>query len=123
MKKVLVIDDDELHRALVINSLETEGFDTIEIDDVSVAPTVAQNYQPDLIISGVRTDGRTRFTLQELLRDNPQTSSIPLILMTEKSQQADDWESDPEIGYLTKPFDVLELVSAVARHLNPNLRA
>ncbi len=123
MKKVLVIDNDESHRSLVTESLEAEGFDTFEIDDSSVVVTLAKNYQPDLIISSVIMDASDASLLRDSLREDPQTSSIPMILLTEKDLVGGAAESDPKIGYLKKPFDVLELVSVVARKLNPNLQA
>ncbi len=119
MKTILVIDDEDDVRAMVVKALKDEGFETIEADNGSSALTLAKNRRPDLIISDVIMDSGSGFMLQELLRDNPETAGIPLILMSGHAKHAGAWESDSEIGYLAKPFGVLELLAAVARKLGP----
>jgi two-component system sensor histidine kinase/response regulator len=122
MKKILIIDDEDDLRTMMVKVLKEEGFHTIEADNGSSALTLAKNHRPDLIISDVIMDSGSGFMLQELLQDDPQTAAIPLILMTGQSKHAGAWESDPEVGYLAKPFGVLELLSAVARKLSPKPR-
>ncbi len=123
MKKVLVVNDEEDLRTMVVGALQDEGFRTIEADDGSRAFTLAKDFRPDLIISDVIMDGGNGFLLKEMLRDDERTAAIPLILMTGHALQAGAWQSDPEVEYLAKPFGALELLSAVARKLNPNLHA
>jgi PleD family two-component response regulator len=68
MKKILVIDDEDDLRAMIVKALEREGFETIEADNGSTALTLAKTHQPDLIISDVIMDSGSGFMLQELLR-------------------------------------------------------
>jgi CheY-like chemotaxis protein len=119
MKKILVIDDEDDLRAMIVKALKREGFETIEADNGSTALTLAKIHQPDLIISDVIMDSGSGFMLQELLRGDSQTAAIPLILMTGQARHVGAWESDPEVGYLAKPFGVLELLAVVARKLTP----
>lgn len=123
MKRILVVDDEDDLRAVIVKALNEEGFETIEADNGSSAFTLAKNHKPDLIISDVIMDSGSGFMLRELLRDDPETAAIPLILMTGLARQAGAWESDPEVEYLAKPFGILELLSAVARKLSPKLQA
>jgi DNA-binding response OmpR family regulator len=119
MKTILVIDDEDDLRAMVVKALNEEGFETIEADNGSSALTLAKNCRPDLIISDVIMDSGSGFVLQELLRKDPETTGIPLILMTGHAKHVGAWESDSEIEYLAKPFGLLELLAAVARKLGP----
>jgi len=123
MKTILVIDDEDDLRAMVVKALKEEGFETIEADNGSSALTLAKNRRPDLIISDVIMDSGSGFMLEELLREDPETASIPLILMSGHAKHVGAWESDPEIGYLAKPFGLLELLAAVARKLGSKSRA
>ena len=77
---------------------------------------------PDLIISDVMMDSGSGFMLQELLRDDDQTTAIPLILITGAAQMAGSWGSDSHVGYLLKPFSVLELFAAIEQKLGPKSR-
>jgi len=122
MKKILVVDDEDDLRTMVVKALREEGFETIETDNGSSALTLAKNHQPDLIISDVIMDSGSGFMLQELLRNDSQTADIPIILMSGHAKHVGAWESDPEVGYLAKPFGVLELLSAVAKKLSPKPR-
>jgi len=123
MKTILVIDDEDDLRAMVVKALKEEGFEMIEADNGSSALTLAKNRRPDLIISDVIMDSGSGFMLEELLREDPETASIPLILMSGHAKHVGAWESDPEIGYLAKPFGLLELLAAVARKLGSKSRA
>ena len=123
MKRILVIDDEDDLRAMVAKTLRGEGFETLEADNGSTALTLAKNHKPDLIISDVIMDSGSGFMLQELLRADKETADIPLILMSGNAKHVGAWESDPEIGYLAKPFGVLELLAAVARKLSPKPRS
>lgn len=119
MKKILVVDDEDDLRAMIAKALQREGFETLEADNGSSALTLAKNHKPDLIISDVVMDSGSGFMLQELLRGDTDTAAIPLILMTGQAKHVGAWESDYEVGYLSKPFGVLELLAAVARKLSP----
>jgi len=119
MKTILVIDDEDDLRAMVVKALKAEGFETIEADNGSSALTLARNRHPDLIISDVIMDSGSGFMLQELLREDPATASIPLILMSGHAKHVGAWQSDSATEYLAKPFGLLELLASVARKLGP----
>jgi CheY-like chemotaxis protein len=113
MKKILVVDDDEILRTAIIRALHGEGYETIEAADGDSAVGLAQQHIPALIISDVWMDNANGFMVREILRDNPATASIPMILMTGIADNAGAWGSDPDVGYLTKPFSIEELVALV----------
>jgi len=117
MKTILVVDDEDDLRSMVVKALKREKFETIEADNGSTAFTLAKDRRPDLIISDVIMDSASGIVLQELLRDDPETSAIPLILMSGHAKHIGTWKSDGDTDYLPKPFGMSELLTAVARKL------
>ncbi len=117
MKKVLVVDDADDIRENVVRALKEEGYETLEADNGASAFTLAKNHIPDLIISDVIMDSGSGFVLHELLRDDPQTAAIPMILMTGIAEHAGAWGSDPDVEYLAKPFGVRQLIAIVSQKL------
>lgn len=98
-------------------ALKSEGYETLEADNGAAAFDLARVRHPHLIISDVMMDNGSGFLLRELLRDDPETTSIPMILMTGYAQKAGAWEADPDLEYLAKPFNVPTLLAAVRRKL------
>jgi CheY-like chemotaxis protein len=107
------VDDDEVIRRLIAANLTLEGFDVATAvggqDCLEKAPAIA----PDVITLDLvmpRLDGRET-ALQ--LRKCPHTSHIKVILITARvpeGNQAQDRHAD---AYLTKPFDVSEMIRLV----------
>jgi CheY-like chemotaxis protein len=94
----------------------------MEADSGMSAFELAKANLPDLIISDVMMYSGSGFILREFLKREPTTSSIPLILMTGKAQDAGAWGSDSDVEYLQKPFSREELFSAVDRLIKPKSR-
>ena len=117
MKRILVVDDEDALRALVVAVLQRHGYETIEASNGIEAVDLATKNLPDLIVSDVMMDSGTGFMLQELLKENPKTISIPMILMTGLAMKAGAWGSSPDVEYLQKPFSEPELLKAVQHKL------
>jgi CheY-like chemotaxis protein len=113
MKTILIVDDDAEIRKLEKLILGKGGFAVIEAEDGASALEIAKAKMPDLIISDVMMDNVNGFMLYELLRDDPKTEKIPMILVTGKAYTAGAWNLDPNIGYLQKPVAPHDLLAAV----------
>ena len=89
MKKLLIVDDDvaitELMKALV----KMEGFEATVVNDSLQAVEVARSVTPDLITLDLMMPGLTGFELCKIFSENPEFSSIPIIIISAK----DDPES------------------------------
>ena len=71
--------------------------------------------RPDLIVLDVMMPEMTGFEVLEKLKKNPETESIPVIMLTARAQDSDvlrGWQSGVEC-YLTKPFNPMELIAFV----------
>ncbi|MCU1451092.1 MAG: response regulator receiver protein [Acidimicrobiales bacterium] len=116
MGHVLVADDQEDVRSLLTLVLQLEGHDVATAVDGADAVTKATESPPDAIILDVmmpRVDGLTAL---RQLRRAPLTAHVPVLLLSGKTSAADvdagmDAGAD---GYLAKPFDLDDLVAAVA---------
>jgi CheY-like chemotaxis protein len=117
MKKVLVVDDEDMFREMVIVMLKTQGYKTMEADSGLSAFELAKANVPDLIVSDVMMYSGSGFILREFLKREPRTAKIPLILMSGQAQVAGAWGSDPDVEYLAKPFTQDDLMTAVDRLL------
>lgn len=115
MSKILVVDDEPSLRFLVVSSLEDEGYDIAEAADGLEAHALVQENQPDLIILDVMMPGLTGYELCSLLKRNPNTSHILILMLTAKGQEQDRVQSQQAGAdyYLLKPFSPLALIEIV----------
>ncbi len=119
MKKILVIDDEEWLREMVQMALQQKGFDVIEAENGAVGIEVATRELPDLILCDVNMEKVNGYMALSALRNEPNTASIPFILMTGLADNA-GMRHGMELGaddYLPKPFTIDALYAAVEARL------
>lgn len=119
MRKVLIIDDSDEVRAVVVQTLERFGFQTREAKNGLDALQMAQAEPPDLIICDVRMPELDGYKTLAAIRDLPATANVPFIFLTgamEKSDVRRGMVSGAD-DYLTKPFDSGDLLEAVTIRL------
>ncbi len=119
MKKILVVEDNELLRENIVEILEFEGFKVSEAQDGKHGVTVALDVKPDLIISDVNMPDMDGFEMLEQLRTHEETKITPFIFLTVKNTMRDlrDGMNLGADDYITKPFDMEDLISAVKKRL------
>ena len=113
MTKILIVDDDIHVTDLLGKVLSAEGYETIAVNDSSTAIEVAVSTNPDLVILDLMMPPPDGFKVCRLLREDPNFMYTPILIVT----ALDD--SDSRIvafgagatDYLTKPFNLDELVS------------
>lgn len=119
MTKILVIDDQEELREIIIEILISEDFDVIDADGGHSGVKLAQKELPDLIICDVMMPKLDGYGVLTALRQNSSTEAIPFIFLTAKATK-DDLRQGMELGaddYLTKPFTAHELLKAISTRL------
>jgi len=111
----LVVEDEPDIRKLVHYNLAQERFKVIEAEDGEKALKSVQREKPHLIVLDLMLPGLSGLELCRNLRERPETSQIPILMLTAKAGEADRIVG-LEMGaddYLTKPFSPRELVARV----------
>jgi two-component system, OmpR family, alkaline phosphatase synthesis response regulator PhoP len=121
--KILIADDEKNIRELLHYNLELAGFTVLEAVNGDEAVSTAQAQKPELIILDIMMPVMDGLMACKKLKDNPSTRSIPIIMLTAKSEEADR-VLGLELGaddYVVKPFGVRELVARVRALLRRTL--
>ena len=118
--KILVVDDDQVHRFMLVSMLKEWGWTCAEADDGTTALAAVKKYNYDAILMDVRMakmDGREAFSRIQAIYP-----ALPVIIMTAYSSVDDAVEviQQGAHDYLTKPLDFerlrLTLMRAVDHH-------
>jgi CheY-like chemotaxis protein len=115
----LVIDDDKLLLRLVELNLAKLGIKVIQADNGKDAIRLALEEKPDLILLDIMMPQMDGFEVIRQLKAIKETSSIPVVMLTAKSNP-EDRERCQElgaVGYITKPFRLEELRGLVQKIL------
>lgn len=120
-KKILLVEDDSALANVYKTRLEMEGFDVHHVDNGEDALTKAVEYRPDLIVLDVMMPKINGFDVLDLLRTNPETMNMRVIMLTALSQ-AKDKERAEKLGaddYLVKSQVVInDVVARIKHHLD-----
>lgn len=122
--KVLVADDDHNLRQLLMEALPRHKYEVYQAADGPETWDTIKNLRPDLVLLDVMMPGMDGHEICKLMRENPQTRSIPVIMLTARAQlqdKLDGIESGAD-DYITKPFDPMELQARIEMHLRRYLR-
>jgi two-component system phosphate regulon response regulator PhoB len=114
-KKILIVDDEEDILELVEYNLLQNKFLTETAATGEDGLKLARANHPDLIILDLMLPGIDGLDICRLLKSDPQTKSIPILMLTAKGEEADIVKG-LELGaddYVTKPFSPKVLVARV----------
>ncbi|MBD3610350.1 MAG: response regulator [Gammaproteobacteria bacterium] len=120
MKSILVVDDDENIRMIVMYMLEREGYHVIGAKDGKEAQEFIDGSEtPDMALFDVMMPYMDGFELLSYARAKQEWSDIPIIMLTAKSQETDIVKAldNGASDYITKPFKPNELLARMRRHL------
>jgi len=112
MTKVLIIDDDERHSALLKTFLARHGIDLDCATEAESGLAKLESGRPDLLLLDVMLPGRDGF---DICREVRKSSDIPIIMLTARGDVIDR-VSGLELGaddYIGKPFEPRELVARI----------
>lgn len=113
--KVLIIEDDKKAAELLRLYLHKNGYQVLISHDGREGLELARTRQPDLLVLDVMLPSLDGLDICRILRGQPQTAELPIIILTAKSTE-DDTLLGLDLGaddYMTKPFSPRELVARV----------
>lgn len=114
-KKILIVEDEKDILNLVKMYLEKEGYRTCTAVTGLEGLNQVKNEHPDLVILDLMLAELDGLEVCKRIRSDPRTSSIPIIMLTAKAEEADT-VIGLELGaddYVTKPFSPKALVARV----------
>lgn len=117
---VLVVEDEEDLRDIIIYNLEREGYKTVGVESGEQGLELAGSLKPDLMILDLMLPDMNGMDVCRKVKQDIATQMVPIIIVSAKGEEV-DIVSGLELGaddYLTKPFSpriLLARVRAVVR--------
>ena len=113
MALVLIVDDSPTELHVMQKALEKSGFKTATASDGAEGIRLAREIRPDLIFMDIVMPGINGYQATRTLANDPQTRSIPVIMVTSKGQETDKiWGlRQGAVDYMVKPVSPNQLVA------------
>ncbi|MFF5289450.1 ATP-binding response regulator [Paractinoplanes globisporus] len=120
MTTVLVVDDRAANREVARDALDEGGYDVIEASDGRQALQLARSQHPDVVLTDMLMPGIDGYQFAQEMRDDPETTGIPLIFYTANYSQAEVRPLAEAVGVsriVEKTAPPQELLDAIAESL------
>lgn len=120
--RVLIVEDDDVLARVIADNLRFAGFEVSATGDGYDAVNRLRTFQPDLVLLDLMLPDRDGFDLCPVLRQGGRT---PVVILSARAQKLDKLRG-LKLGaddYLTKPFDLDELLARIQAVLRRSRRA
>ncbi len=116
---ILIVDDTPDNLRLLSQILTQKGYKAHAVANGEQALVAAAAAPPDLILLDIMMPGMDGYTVCERLKANRETANIPVIFISALNEPLDKVKAFTAGGvdYLTKPFQVEEILARVNVHL------
>jgi len=117
--KILIADDIEHNRDLLIEFFSNQPFDLIITENGNQAVEKATELEPDIILMDIRMPLMNGFEANRIIKSQPHTSHIPVIAITASAmkQEKEQIEQNNFQGMLLKPVNKNDLFAMLAKHI------
>jgi len=118
-KKILIVDDNQDSRELVVKVLKTRGYQTIEAVDGEEALEKALTERPDLILMDRSIPKIDGYDVTRRLKSQEEFKDIPIVALTAHAMRGDREKALAAgcEGYISKPINVRQLPGLVKSYL------
>ena len=115
MPKILIVDDSQTEIFQFKEMLEKLGYEVITADNGRDGVSKAISEQPDIVLMDIVMPDMNGFQATRQIARGEATKHIPVIIVSSKNQETDKvWgQRQGAAGYVTKPVQADELVSAM----------
>ena len=121
---IYLVEDDDSIRKLIIYALQSQGYEVMGFALPHLFREALASQLPELVLLDIMLPEEDGISILKSLRQNPQTASLPIIMLTAKNTEFDRVEG-LDAGaddYISKPFGMMELIArirAVLRRRSP----
>lgn len=114
-KKILIVEDEDPIREMIVFHLSRAGFDTLQAPDCRTARRLLADERPDLALIDWMLPDMSGLELTRMLKRDPENEDLAIIMLTARIDEHDkvaglDGGAD---DYITKPFSPRELVARI----------
>lgn len=116
MKRILVVEDNELNLKLFCDLLRAHGHDSLPVRDGREVMDLARRERPDLIIMDIQLPHVNGLDLIAALKGDPDLAQVPIMAVTAYAGAGDE-ERICGLGaeaYVSKPISVMKFVQTVS---------
>jgi two-component system cell cycle response regulator DivK len=115
MPKLLVVEDNEMNRTMLVRRLRRLGFEIVEAENGLEAVAAVHEHHPDLVLMDMNLPALDGWTATRTLKADLCTAATPVIALTAHAMNADR-EHALAVGcndYVTKPIDLPQLLAII----------
>lgn len=118
-KKILVVEDSNMARKLVVNTLVNMGHSIFEAVDGEEAVSMVKEVDPDLVLLDLILPKLDGYEVLDIIRKDEKHKNLPVIALTSRDALFDKLKGKMRgtDEYLTKPVNPEELIDKVEKHL------
>jgi len=122
--RILIVDDEPDLLSVLRFGLEAEGFEVIEASDGERGLELARTQSPDLLVLDLMLPRMDGYKVCRALKFDERFRQLPIFILSARSGETDrrlalDLGAD---DYITKPYEVRDLVSRIRAKLPPAVR-
>ena len=115
MKKILIVEDNEMNRDMLSRRLERKGFEVVMAEDGQKGVDMAKSENPELILMDLGLPVIDGWEATNQIKNDDKTKNIPIIVLTAHAMSGDR-EKALEAGadeYDTKPVEFKRLLGKI----------
>ena len=122
MARILIVDDSPTEMYKLTDMLKRHGYEVLQAVNGADGVALARLEKPDAVLMDIVMPGLNGFQATRQLTKDPETSAIPVIVVTTKDQETDRvWAARQGAkDYLTKPVEEVELILVLKNVLSGN---
>ena len=117
MKKILIIDDNDLNRKLCKDTLASSGYQAIEARSGAEGVELAKNEKPDLILMDIQMPGMDGLAARKKILEIPGLEKVPVIAFTAYAMRGDreGFLSKGFAAHVEKPLNISEFLETISK--------
>jgi len=119
MKKVLIVEDNELNMKLFRDLLNVHGYETVQTQDGHLALSMAREHRPDLVLMDIQLPQISGLDIIREIKADEELKDIPVVAVTAFAMRGDETkirEGGCE-AYISKPISVPNFLETVKTFL------